>query len=67
MVPLEAKPAQLMFKKWICENLVLHMTTHSLSDCRMTIVLHVNTALADPHEGHNYDSFNNINEFCVQF
>lgn len=31
----------------------------------MTIVPHVNTALAYPHEGHNYDSFTNINEFCV--
>lgn len=31
----------------------------------MTVVPHVNTALADPHEGHNYESFDNINEFYV--
>lgn len=68
MVQLEAKPAQLRLKKWIFENLVLHVTNPLTAEwgcVRMTIVPRVNTALANPHEGHNYDSFNNIYEFCV--
>lgn len=31
----------------------------------IVLVLHQHRALANPREGYNYDSSNNINEFCV--